>query len=257
MSFLINATGEELTVGSPATLDNIILLTVHGWINVTVDSVQRRIFDKMFDGTTVTGWEVLHRNFDDGGGAKDRIQFSRGWSTAVGQWQTASVPSGWFHLAVSYDRGSTANSPLIYFDGVSQSVNEFQSPTGTILDDAVAEFTLGNINHGTVDSARNLNGRMARASVHNVILTPGEIKAAMIGPVYRGRIGYWRMENSGVDLSGNKNNATVTNATVANDPPVPPYSARFWGHGPLIEAAVAGVVGGAYYQQYHAHVIAA
>lgn len=42
------------------------------------------------------------------------------------------------------------------------------------------------------------------------------------------------------DWSGNKNNGTVAGTTITNNPPVIPYSAGFWGHGPLIEVAAPG-----------------
>jgi hypothetical protein len=203
--------------------------------------VGRRIVSKAWAdaSTTFDGWEVSHIIHN----AVDKIEIHHSWSTNNGLWFLLNPPQAtWFHLAYTLDSGSVANDAVGYFDAVSATVVQDKIPNGTLDADAANPVILGNIEHGSVDSQRPLGGKIARVSIHNVILTPGEIKAAMYRPVYRGLVGYWPMDNSGVDLSSNKNSATVTNATLVNNPPVIPYSARFWGHGPsaVVVAAPSG-----------------
>lgn len=217
MAYLIDANGEELNVGSPAILDSIATLTAHCWVYLTAsDTTVRRIFDKAKGG----GWEIIHRVTS----ATDRLRFDRTWNGSTIEWNADNPPQAtWFHLGATYDLGSTTNNALIYFDGVSQSVNEIGGPpTDPVADDAAAELVFGNIDHATVDGERPINGRMAEICIHNVILAPNEIKAAMRGIVHRGLVGYWPGMDGGTDFSGQGNDATVTNATLIGHPPIAP-----------------------------------
>lgn len=222
MSYLIDANGEELRVGSPVVLDDIVTLTVHCWIYLTAtDATARRIVSKMYAdaATATTGWETLH--FVDGG--TDTIRFAADYATGIGRWDVDNPPqAAWFHFATTIDRSSPDNDPLMYVDAVSQTVVENTTPSGAAKNESANPVIIGNIEHGTVDSQRPLNGRIAEVTIHNVILTADEIATAMRRPVYRGLVGYWPMFNSGVDLSGNGNNATVTNATVDDHAPTGP-----------------------------------
>jgi len=220
MAYLIDANGEELDVGSPAILDDISLLSIYCWIRVTTDTTTRRILDKMFqDGaSTRKGWALTHSS-------TDKLKFRRMWSgTANGaNWTTTSLPQSttWVHVAVTYDKGSSSNDPVMYYDAVSQSITEVVTPSGSVVDDSLARVTIGNLNHNSQDGARPINGRICAVGIHNVILTQGEIAQARVrGYVHRGLVGFWPMYNDGVDLSGNGNNATVTNATVADHAPI-------------------------------------
>lgn len=219
MAFLMDANGEELVVGSQTLFDNLSPLTVYGWMRVTSGSVSRRIVSKGFDNTTSVGWEVLHTS-------ASRFGFNRAFSSVNGIWSAASVPQSttWVHMAVTYDDSSTDNDPLLYYDAVSQSVTEDSAPSGTASDDGVATLVLGNINHGTVDGLREINGRLCNVGIHEAILSVGQIQTAMSHGWVAGNSmrGFWPCLDSGVDLSGNGNNATVNNATVADHAPVGP-----------------------------------
>lgn len=224
MAYLIDANGEELRVGSPAVLDNIDTITLICWVYLTAtDSTFRRIISKGYadSGTTFTGWGLTH-----GISGGDQIDFAYGWEDADGAWQSSNPPQAtWFNLAITYDAGSTANNPLIYFNAVSQSVNETNAPGGVGKDDSPNPIIIGNIEHGSVDSQRPLNGRIAEVCIHNVILAPNEIKTAMREIVHRGLVGYWDCMDGGTDFSGQANDATVTNATLIGHPPIAPQ----WG----------------------------
>jgi hypothetical protein len=63
--------------------------------------------------------------------------FIRNWSSTDGQW---SIPAPsintWHHLVITYDAGpgggSTTNDPVIWLNGVQQSITEEQTPVGAI-----------------------------------------------------------------------------------------------------------------------------
>ncbi len=227
MAYLIDANGEELNVGSPAVLDNISPRSITCWLKITTGVTGAWIIGKGYlpGGTTFDGWQIVH--FIDSG--TDILEIGAGFTLGINWWHTTGSPTSlpqetWFHLGCTYDDASSANDPLIYIDGVLQTVNNLARPGGTVTGDADNPLLIGNIEHGSVDSQRPLNGRIARVAIHNVILTQAEIETCMRrGPVQRGLVWAGDLVNSGRDLSGNGNDATVTNATVIDGPPAMPW----------------------------------
>jgi hypothetical protein len=85
------------------------------------------------------------------------LNFQTAFSTTGGSWTVAAPSTGvWHNLVVTYDGTSTANTPTIYVDGVSQSVTTATAPVGTVSTGA-ANIYLGNTNLGT----RNFDGSLA------------------------------------------------------------------------------------------------
>jgi hypothetical protein len=119
-----------------------------------------RIFDK---GSSGTGTQVMYY---DSAGAVLTVAF--GWTTD-GVW-TVPVPSTgqWVHVLVTYDAGATANNPVIYLNGTSQTVTRVTGPTGTVVTNA-SNYLLGN----RADNIRNWNGRLAEFAVWSSVLTSG------------------------------------------------------------------------------------
>lgn len=213
MAYLLDATGEELLVGNQAQFNDLPEMSIYAWLNVASQAVSSRIFDK-HAGTLFQGFTLWHVNPTT---LEFRVEFSI--STAV--WQVSSVPQNtWFHVALTYNGTSTANDPVIYFDGVSQTVNEITAPQGARVIDNPRELVLGNTRDPAGSGLRPLNGRIALAGFHDAILNQGEILAAMSrGQATRARVGFWPLFNSPEDWSGNLANLTVTGATVGDHAP--------------------------------------
>ena len=129
------------------------------------------------------------------------------------------IPSAnaWHHLCLAYDTGSTTNDPVVYYDGVSQTVTESQTPVGTYADSG-NPWNWGNDNGST----RTWTGSLASAALYNVLLTAGEVRTVMHkGPqcVRRGLVGYWplglfggRNYTSTANLAGTETSITVSSA---------------------------------------------
>jgi hypothetical protein len=86
--------------------------------------------------------------------------------------------TGWQHVAVTYDDGSTANNPLLYLGGASQSITEEFTPTGTRGDDSTHNFFIGS----TTTADRTFNGRIAGVGAATTILSGAEILEIANGP---------------------------------------------------------------------------
>lgn len=66
------------------------------------------------------------------------------WTLNNGNWNMANPSTGvWHHIGITYDYGSTANIPVMYLDGVSQSVTTINTPTGAFTTGS-QRVTIGN-----------------------------------------------------------------------------------------------------------------
>lgn len=114
-----------------------------------------------------------------------------GWDTTDGQWDISVLTFDvWAHVAVTYDASSTANIPVMYYNGVSQAI----SPTSDIT--PVGTFTMGTgaLTIGNIPAAtRTWDGQLAECFYYDRILSAAEInQIAFRGPASRGvAIGYW------------------------------------------------------------------
>lgn len=65
------------------------------------------------------------------------IKLDVAFTGTTGIWKTNSSPGNtldvWYHYAFTYDDNSTANNPLFYLNGVSQTINVVTTPTGVVL----------------------------------------------------------------------------------------------------------------------------
>jgi len=163
------------------------------------------------------------------------------WATAFGQWEYAHPgTSQWYHTAITYDYGSTANDPVIYVNGTSVSITEAQAPSGSVNADTAA-LVIGN----TSAEDRTWNGRHAEFCIYNRILSADEIKTLYkFGPrkVPGGLVLYIPLIGASPepDFSGNALNGTVTGTSVADHAPVAPPFGFDMGWMGAFAAATAG-----------------
>ena len=123
-----------------------------------------RMFDKNVAGTQT---ELLY--FDSG----SDYNFSRNWTTQ-GQW-SIETPSAsvWHHIVVTYDSSLATNDPIIYLDGVTQTLVLNTNPTGTILTNADG-YIVGNRAN---DNARNWAGSLDEFRISDSIRSADWIEA--------------------------------------------------------------------------------
>ena len=137
--------------------------TIAWWEYLDSNAQYKRPYD--FDSTT----HDYRMEFDNGWG----YVFVIGWSTNDGKWSIAKPTTGaWHHIAITYNGGATTNDPIIYKDGVSQTITERVAPTGTL------QLPTGSGWIGSDDGTGEFfDGRLAEFAIWNRILTAGEIAA--------------------------------------------------------------------------------
>lgn len=120
-----------------------------------------------------TGGNDWRMEFDDGWG----YVFIIGWSTTQGAWSMAKPSTGSWHLiTVTYDGSSTSNDPIMYVDGVSQSITERLTPAGTI------QLPTGTSWFGTENATgQYFDGKLAEFAIWNRVLTASEVASLSKG----------------------------------------------------------------------------
>jgi len=121
--------------------------------------------DRIWEKNTTASTEALNLGVGD-------LRYQRTWTSGSVAWST-SLPSvnTWHHIAVTYDSGSTSNAPLIYVDGISQTVTlQTAGASGSLVNNS-DPYTLGNRAAGD----RPLIGLLSEFAIWNRILSAAEI----------------------------------------------------------------------------------
>jgi hypothetical protein len=125
-------------------------------------------------GNTGAGLDTSHNN----NATDNAYDYNRRFSVSNGIWRyTRPSANAWHHICVVHDSSSDANDPIIYVDGVSQSLTEAQVPSGTVANNAEG-YCVGNRNDNLT---RAWDGHFAEFGVWNRLLTPAEIAALAQG----------------------------------------------------------------------------
>lgn len=150
------------------------------------------------------------------------LQFETDYSTTDGKW---SVPWGagrdnsWQHVAVTYNRSSTANVPTIYINGVAQTLSTTASPAGTPVS-SNSSWLIGN----NPPATRVFQGSIAEFAVWAKILTASQIAALAQGYSPLFFIGGTRVYAPLSDITGRLNlragGSTVTGTTMGTHPKI-------------------------------------
>lgn len=165
--------------------------------------------------------------------------FAAGWSGASGEWAyIGPATGGWHHVAVTYDTGSTANVPIMYLDGVSQTLTTLSNPTGTFTGGTQTVY-IGNNSLST----RGLGGNLAEAAFWNRLLTAPEIvllaKGYAPSHLGTGRLMYFPIDGrtSPERNLATGNTGTVTGTAYVDHYPIIKTSSSTWRNKAAVVAA--------------------
>ncbi len=100
--------------------------------------------------------------------------YDRTWTSGIVEW-CVSLPTAnvWHYIVITYDSSSGSNSPIIYVDGVSQSIRSTSGfPASGSPVNNTDNYVIGN---RTNDNARNWAGSLDEFTIANTILSPSWI----------------------------------------------------------------------------------
>lgn len=209
---------DRLNCGSAATLDNIFDGaggTWAIWMRTERTDLSQRLIEKRGSGTINNFGPTLF--FQQ---LNDQIDFYIDFNSNAnpGRWRTPNnsiLVNTWYHIAVTYDADLTTNDPIIYIDGVSQSLTEVSTPSGTRDTDASEVFLVG---EDSV-SAADFDGQLAYTHVYQgKILTGAEISQILFFPCsiadnLTACLPIHGVNSPEIDWSGSGNTGTVTGTT--------------------------------------------
>ena len=196
---------DYVDAGSDSNLDNIFAggATVSAWIYPEGWGENKfgRILDKADSlGGNRNGW--AYELYED----NESLLFQYGFSGHIGNWITPvnSISlNDWQHVAVVYDNSSDTNDPILYINGVAQTVTEIDTPSGSPSSDAALNLTMGNY---SLARSRTFDGMLDDVRIYKGMLTATEI-AEIFNAGNTGPVAHWKLdEDSGAtanDTAGN------------------------------------------------------
>ena len=216
MAYDFDGSGDHIALTKGASAIDLSVLSYSFHVAQDATGTYREIF--WMGGA----WPSNFHSFcqEDGGGWG--LTFKSGCTTGTqhGAWSIGNAgDTAWHNRVITYDYTSVSNDPLSYLDGVSQTVTERATPTGSPrYSEDTSNLRLGAYSDG---SAEYWDGRIAEFAIWNRILTAAE--AAILGdgfsPAFipNGLVFYAPMIRGLQDLkSGNV--GTATNAVVYPHP---------------------------------------
>jgi RHS repeat-associated protein len=210
-----DGTNDYVSVAASSSLNDLTQFSAEGWIYL--DSFGENVLGRFLQKTNANAIYVV-------GSTTNALAFeSLRWSTD-GKWRTPnnSLTTGqWYHIAIAYDYGSTSNDPRIYINGVLQTLNETQAPSGSVSSETGTLY-IGNNDSG---SSRTFDGRIDDVAVYDYLLSPAAVQqhykqlathtqSSLV--LADGPVAYWKLgEPTGTtatDLSGKSNTGTYVNS---------------------------------------------
>lgn len=236
MSLNFDGINDQVAVGDVAAIDITgTALTVSCWFWWT-----GAITDFLI-GKRQSGVAIQYGMYLDLSPAKLRFEVADGGTVPNTASTATTVTTGVWHHGAGRLNGAGGGGTTVWLDGVNDG-----SATGVTLGNTTNSLTFGAASNGSF----RYTGQIAEVSIWNVALSDGEMVSLAKGVspylIRRNSLaGYWPLWSSAhaMDLSGNGNAGTITEAVTAAHVPVMPLLA-FEDESPYRVAVAAGVQGG-------------
>lgn len=111
----------------------------------------------------------------------NKFELSIQWQTVEGDWDTpVFAANNWYHIVATYSYSNVSNQPIIYINGVSQSLSILSTASGSApVDDTT--ISIGNRNSAG-GSTKGFVGDIAYTRVWNRILSQSEVSLLYSNP---------------------------------------------------------------------------
>lgn len=167
VQFANGTTNKHISVPPASSLNNLTQLTYATWVKFTTNVDDVGLFGK-------SGNVQLYINEQATGQFRPKfaVTFS-GDDLDIVLTDISNLSAGlWYHLAVTWDGGTSVNSARIYINGVEQTKHANSLPaTGTKTDDSGNTFYIGN----RASLVYQVNGAMDEAKVYNYVRSPSQV----------------------------------------------------------------------------------
>lgn len=211
-----DGTDDSLACGSGSSIDNLTTRTYSAFVKLS--SLANGYYYIVEKNNGVNGPEFA---IDITAGVPSLAMWFSG--TVSGGYWTAPITglavNEWHHYAVTFNISSISNDPVMYVDGVSKTVSEGTTPSGSFESDAAQTLNIG----GSSSAGNYLPGTIRDVSVYNTILTSTEIANIykLNGfPYSTGLVAYWTINDGAVNTSADGDtvsDSSGTNTCTGND----------------------------------------
>ena len=199
------ASGDFIDYGADASIGDFVTQTISLWIQMDVLGGNTKV---MIAKNSSSQWFVIIIS-------TGVLRFRHQWTTTEGVWQVTTpvlVIDTRYHIVITYNGGATTNDPVIYFNGISQTVTENTTPVGSLTADAAQSLTSPNL--GTVP---HYDGLQSHLAYDNTLWSAAEVNRAKWWGRPKGGLQVYqplytdKLINEGVATA----NGTATGSTVA------------------------------------------
>jgi hypothetical protein len=137
-----------------------------------IDSGYDFLVGKLSSGAS--GWLASAGDLSVDISRTNAFHFIRSFSVAAGKWVTASdvfTPGTIYHVCITMV-GTDASVPIVYINGVTNAVTEYQDSSGSLTNDSTDVLEIGGSSLGGQFS---FDGKISDVRVYNRILSPAEV----------------------------------------------------------------------------------
>lgn len=165
---------DVVKVNAGASVNNLPDLTIEGWINSTDNTNETnngRIMDKRTSGS---GWAFIAKD-------NNAIRFYANHASGALDVNATGINenTGWHHVAVSWDGGTTASGVKFYVDGILKTTNTTTNGSGARSDDSAQSIYFGDCGNLSTSSCA-LKGKLDELRLSNSVRPIEWIKASFI-----------------------------------------------------------------------------
>ena len=170
VEFAGGASGDAVNFGYIPSVTNIQQRTISFWIYM--------------DTAPVSASDNVVSILDDDKGMSisvttdSQIQYYSKRSVLLGIWKTpiSSIATGaWKNVVVTMDQVGTSADPIIYINGVLQTLTETVTPGGALKDEYGVNLIVGNGKMASEDYIRAFDGKIKDVRVYNRVLSAAEV----------------------------------------------------------------------------------
>jgi len=169
MARAFDGAGDNITDSAGAEAIDVDSKTWFCWVLMGDITNARALWT---DASTISSGNFRFFVSNDSAGAEERLELTYNWTGTNGAWSADGGnigDSAWHCGIIAYDRALTTNNPLMWVDGVAQTVGEDSTPT-TAARTGIAAWRSGE----NVGSGSDFTGEESYLTIWGVELTDNQ-----------------------------------------------------------------------------------
>lgn len=157
---------EGITFGADASIADFSSISVAFWLDRDATGGMHLV--SKTPNPIAAGWDIIVQ----GPGNNHRLRFRRFYSGGTASWRsTSEVQTELRHIAITHDGSSGSNDPVMYIDGVPETLVSTVTASGSLLSEASDVLRIGEDATG----ANDFDGAIQDPTYANAIWTADQV----------------------------------------------------------------------------------